>query len=251
MAERSAIEWTGATFNPWTGCDQVSPGCAHCYADSWARRTGRGPFFGALRRTSVSTWRAPRRWTEGRLVFTCSLSDFFHPDADPWRAEAWAVIRETPQHLYQILTKRPERIGAQWPTLGWPSNAWLGVSVENARWLEPRVRYLSSYRFAVPGTFVSAEPLLGPLDLRPWLAVEAPGLPRSVQWVLVGGESGPKARPMRLAWARDLVQQCRAAGVPVLVKQLGGHPDKRGGAKATLDGALVREFPAAMHSYVN
>lgn len=236
MASSSSIEWTDATWNPWIGCTQVSPGCAHCYMFRDQRRFGLDP---ELVRRGKTTFREPLRWKEPRRVFTCSWSDWFHEGADGWRNEAWDIIRRTPQHTYQILTKRPERIAEHLPLdwgRGYP-NVWLGVSVETQRQAE-RITALMGIAAAV--RFVSAEPLLGPLSLR-WLAAWPENAPRTamnlaagatnhldglrrLDWVIVGGESGPGARPMRLEWAREVVRQCREAGVAVFVKQLGASP---------------------------
>lgn len=257
MGENTAIQWTNRTYNPWQGCTKVSPGCAHCYMFSEKTRYGQDP--ATVVRSKDPTFYAPLKWKDPALVFTCSWSDFFHVDADPWRAEAWGIIRQTPHLTYQILTKRPERIAAclpaDWGT-GWP-NVWLGTSVENQRWAT-RIDALLAVPAAV--RFLSCEPLLGPLDLTPWLWEEAgpawvgrnvaePGL----DWIIIGGESGHKARPMMLGWARDLVRQCRAAGVAVFVKQLGevlarawDCKDRKGGVMEEwpLD-IQVREFPQA------
>ncbi len=252
MASQSAIEWTSATWNPFIGCDKVSAGCKHCYAgERWAPRVGR-KFYGNVQRANDGTFRAPVRWKEPRLVFTCSLSDFFHPAADEWRTDAWAVIRETPQHTYQILTKRPERMMEHLPWLPhetpW-ANVWLGVSVESQRYVD-RILHLLCLEAVVH--FVSAEPLLAPLDLSPFLSRTHHAFPSAwvpaphtrVEWVIVGGESGPKARHMELKWARDVVEQCRRARVPVFVKQLS---ETRGQKYKDFEGfpvdLQVREYP--------
>jgi|SoiMethySBSTD1v2_1073268.scaffolds.fasta_scaffold03201_20 protein gp37 len=214
--EDSRIGWTKDTWNPWQGCHKVSPGCAHCYMFRWQARYGKAQ--DVVLRSARRTFQAPLRWHKARgagdapvLVFTCSLSDFFIEEADPWRAEAWAIIRATPGLTYQILTKRPERILACLPPdwgRGYP-NVWLGVSVENQRWL-PRLATLSQVPALVH--FASFEPLLGALgDLTPSL----PWL----EWAIVGGESGEDRRPMELAWLLDVVAQCQRAGLPCFVKQ--------------------------------
>jgi protein gp37 len=254
MARHTKIEWAQASWNPWYGCDRVSPGCAHCYAEAWAKRSGR-KFFDNVQRAAPKTFAAPLHWPLARIVFSCSLGDFFHDEADGWRDDAWSVIRQTPHHIYLILTKRPALIPDRLPD-DWPlPNAWLGVSAENQRMADERIPAL----LALPAAarFVSCEPLLGPVDLthigrfrdEPLSAldeivgyIERPPL----SWVIVGGESGPAARPMDLWWARDIVSECRSAGVPVFLKQLGGYPDKRGGEQALLDGELVRELPHAI-----
>src|SRR6266568_714170 len=220
MGERSAIEWTDATWNPWHGCTKVSPGCKHCYMYREKKQYGQNP---ALVVRSKTTFTGPLKWREPKRIFTCSWSDWFHETADAWRPEAWDVIRHTPQHTYLILTKRAERIRHCLPPLwgkGWP-NVWLGVSVETQEYCW-RIEELAQIPAAM--RFVSAEPLLGPLDLSGWLAT-------AIDWVIVGGESGPKARPMDLHWARLLRDQCLQVepGVAFFLKQLGGIADKRGG----------------------
>lgn len=242
MSITTGIEWCDATWNPWMGCARVSPGCAHCYMFTEQRRYGHDP---EVVRRSKTLFHAPLRWTEPRLVFTCSWSDWFIPKADEWRDEAWDVIRQTPHLTYQILTKRPElipgRLPADWGA-GWP-NVWLGTSVENRRFVE-RAEILTEIPAAV--RFLSCEPLLGPVDLDHVIWWEGPLGNRhlgGIQWVIAGGESGPRARPCETDWLRSLRDQCQAAGVPFFLKQLGGHPDKRGHEKAVLDGRLWREMP--------
>lgn len=233
MSATTAIEWTNATWNPWRGCTKVSPGCDHCYMFREQHRYGNDP---SVVVRSKSTFDAPRRWAAGRRIFTCSWSDWFHPAADAWRAEAWEIIRATPQHTYQILTKRPNRIARHLPDdwgAGYP-NVWLGVSVEH----QDRIFRLERLA-TIPAVvrFVSAEPLLGPVDLALWRGG------RIVDWVIAGGESGPTHRPMELDWARSLRDQCVEHRIPFLLKQLGGWPNKRGGDQALLDGLRWVEFP--------
>jgi protein gp37 len=187
-------------------------------------------------RRSKTKFADPLKWAEPRMVFTCSWSDWFHEAADAWRDEAWDIIRRTPHLTYQILTKRPERIAEHlpWGAYGdpWP-NVWLGVSVENARWLE-RVRILRT----IPATvrFISAEPLLGPLHT---LGAVLGG----IHWVIAGGESGAQQRPCDLDWLREIRNACAATGTAFFLKQLGGHPDARSHEKAILDGRTHTEFP--------
>lgn len=248
MTENSAIEWTTHT---WRGCTRVSPGCAHCYMFKEQLRYKLPPGPDIVVRTSKSIWNKPKRWqrqaeeTGDQIqVFTCSWSDWFHVDADAWREEAWEVIRMTPNLNYQVLTKRSERIEECLPEdwgEGYP-NVWLGVSVENNRW---RSRISDLLDVPAKVRFISAEPLLGPLDLSfPPEKYLAPVLEDGIDWVIVGGESGPKCRPMDLDWARKLRDECQRTGTAYFLKQLGGHPNKRGEEEAILDGRRWTEMPA-------
>lgn len=264
MGESTKIEWTDATYNPWRGCDKVSPGCAHCYMFRDQERYGRDP--SVVVRCSDATFYAPLRKREwkalapGSLVFTCSWSDWFHEDADPWRDEAWEVIRQRPDLVWQILTKRPERIAEHLPADwgdGWP-NVWLGVSIENRRWVQ-RADVLRAAPAAV--RFISAEPLLGPLvplarvggerekfGLPPFVweddkAGENPGLNLDgIDWIIVGGESGPGHRPMDLEWARTLLDLAQQTDTAYFLKQLGGAHSGTA-LDALPDDLRVRELP--------
>lgn len=273
MGRDTAISWTDGTWNPWIGCDKVSPGCAHCYMFREQERFNQDPT--KVRRTAPATFNSPLRWKEPRRIFTCSWSDFFHANADAWRDEAWRIIRDTPQHVYQVLTKRPERIADHLPAdwgQGYP-NVWLGTSVENQRWTT-RIPIL----LAVPARvhWISAEPLLGPLDLTKYLCppMRVSGAPSDVppaqrkpmhpdtmaalaavgraalkhvggdnfiEWVVVGGESGAEHRPMDLKWAQAIRDQCVAAGVAFHFKQVGGVRPTDGGR--LLDGREWNDFP--------
>jgi protein gp37 len=226
MGEISAIEWTEATWNPWHGCLRVSPGCAHCYMYRDKRRYGQNP---ALVVRSKTSFEAPQKWKNPKMIFTCSWSDFFVQEADQWRAEAWEVIRATPQHTYQILTKRPERISNHLPA-GWPfRNVWLGVSVENPRFY----RRIESLR-AIPAfmRFLSLEPLLAPMSSLPL---------EGIGWVVVGGESGPRCRPMKAEWVREIREQCLKTETAFFFKQWGGpRKDVTG---RVLDGRVWSAMP--------
>lgn len=260
MGSDTKIEWTNATYNPWRGCSKVSPGCAHCYMFTEQRRYGRDPE--VVTRCADATFYAPlrkRAWRDlpaGALVFTCSWSDWFHEAADPWRDEAWDVLRQRPDLTWQILTKRPERIAAHLPGDwgdGWP-NVWLGVSIENRRFVG-RADVLRETPAAV--RFISAEPLLGPLvmdDEAEWAwgfrfgerwsdDYDGPELALDgIDWLIAGGESGPGHRRMDLDWARDLRDACDASGTAFFMKQMGGA--QSGTRLADLPADLrVREMP--------
>lgn len=237
MGEKSLIQWCDATWNPWRGCNKVSPGCAHCYMFRQQKQYGRDP--SVVVRAARATFNAPLKWTgpewEGKKVFTCSWSDWFHEDADAWRDEAWAIVKRTPHLTYQILTKRPERISQCLPK-DWDGedgigaegegyeHVWFGVSAEYQRQFEERVRCLThNDRIANNMVFVSCEPLLGPIDY--WKARVAD----TVNWFIVGGESGGReARRFDPDWARKLIADLReehgddqALYGQVFVKQLG------------------------------
>jgi protein gp37 len=244
MGDTTGIGWTDKTWNPWHGCTKVSPGCAHCYMYRDKARYGQDPE-SVVR--SKTMFRAPLKWKEPARVFTCSWSDWFHEAADDWRAEAWDVIRQTPHLTYQILTKRPERIASYLPDdwgKGWP-NVWLGVSVENQRWVT-RAEILAAIPAAL--RFISAEPLLGPVDFCNDLFFDDNFLLEYFGWLIVGGESGPDFRPMREEWARDLLRQSRIANTAFFLKQLGGWPDARAHDKAVLDGRTYTEFPVVVEA---
>lgn len=261
MAHKSNIEWTEATWNPWHGCHKVSQGCKNCYMFRDKARYGQDPNVVVRSKTKFYD---PVKWSEPRTIFTCSWSDFFIEEADPWRDEAFAIMALTPQHTYQVLTKRPDRmceylnnpdtigrIQSHYPDIKkrtgpkiwhlfandpWPkSNIWLGVSVEDQKTAEERIPLLLETPAAL--RWLSMEPLLGPVEVDGVLQCGS-CLDRSVHWcvdpvidwVVVGTESGPDRRPMADKWAADIVDQCRKATVPVFVKQI------------ELDGKVVKEI---------
>ena len=236
MAERSSIEWTDATWNPVRGCTKVSPGCKFCYAQTFAERfrgvRGHPYEAGFDFRLVPGKLEEPLRWRRPRRVFVNSMSDLFHHQVPTtFIHQVFEVMEAADQHTFQILTKRAGRLARVAPKLPWPGNVWMGVSVESQRYLE-RVRLLQQIPAAV--RFISAEPLLGPLT----------GLSLSgIDWVIVGGESGRKARPMELAWAREIRDLCSEAGVSFFLKQLGGRASKRGGDAARLDGRRWLQLP--------
>lgn len=228
MAKNSQIEWTHHTFNPWWGCAKVSPACDNCYAELWAKRVGHQIWgTGAPRRLfNEAHWREPLVWNEeARLtghrarVFCASMADVFERRAElnGERKRLWALIQETPWLDWLLLTKRPQNIESMVPwTDNWPQNVWLGTSVENQTFAERRLPILLRHRAAV--RFLSCEPLLGPLDLRPWFKKK--GL-NPIDWVIAGGESGPNSRPMHPDWPTSLLQQCKDQLVAFHFKQWG------------------------------
>ena len=252
MGDRTAIEWTDATWNPVTGCTKVSTGCDHCYAASLAERRLREVY---LRREpavesvenradpfAVRLWPErlgqPAKWLEPRTVFVNSMSDLFHADIpDEYVRRVFEVMISVDRHIYQVLTKRPSRALRFWrrhtalfnsePV---PEHIWIGTSIENQD-----VVYRADHLRQVPAAvrFLSCEPLLGPLTLEL----------DSIHWVIVGGESGPDYRPLDLAWARAIRDQCQASRVPFFFKQVGGRTPKAGGRK--LDGRTWDDYPQA------
>lgn len=248
MADRSAIEWTEATWNPTTGCDRISPGCDNCYALALARRLKSmgstkyqsdgdprtsGPGFGVA--THEQDLALPFRWRDPRVVFVNSMSDLFHARVPAaFVRRVFAVMAATPRHTYQVLTKRGTRLQRLAPTLPWPANVWMGVSVESPTQLH-RVDALRAVPAAV--RFISAEPLLedlGGLDLT------------GIDWLIAGGESGPRARPVDAGWLRHLRDACTAEDVAFFFKQWGGRTPKAGGR--TLDGETWDAMPAPVLS---
>ena len=246
----SSIEWTDETWNPVTGCTRVSPGCDHCYMFAlYPRLRGMGvPGYDTRPddiRLLPERLKAPMSWKKPRRVFVNSMGDVFHPKVPfDFVFEIFSVMAEASAqygHVFQVLTKRPGRAVAWWDkyekhfTGIWPSKIWVGTSVENQKYAA-RITVLE--RLPAPVRFVSAEPLLERIDLTPWLARGA------VNWVIVGGESGPGARPMDLEWVRDLRDQAVNTQVHFFFKQLGGARNKGGGSCAILDGRLWRDMPA-------
>lgn len=233
MADKTGIEWTDHTFNPWWGCQKVSPGCSNCYAETLSKRFGKniwGPPHATDRRLfGDKHWHEPVKWNarakrEGRRarVFCASMADVFedHPQVGAARRRLFDLIEQTQALDWQLLTKRPENVRAMVPELwnltGWPRNVWLGTSVEDQQRADERIPALLDTPAAV--RFLSCEPLLGPVDL---VNMDAEPFHYGLDWVIVGGESGPGARPMHPDWARSLRDQCIAFGVPFLFKQWG------------------------------
>ena len=248
----SLIEWTDETWNPVTGCTRVSPGCDHCYMYSMYPRLKSMGITGYETepddvRLFPHRLNAPMKWSKPRVVFVCSMADLFHHRVPfEFIEEIFQTMTQAAEergHVFQVLTKRPGRAVAFWNEYQghfdgrWHPNIWIGTSVENQKYA-PRLTVLG--RIPAPVKFVSAEPLLGPLDLSRWLD------DGTLQWVIAGGESGAGARPMDLDWARELRDQTERAEVPFFLKQLGGHHDKRGGQKAVLDGRRWQQMPAGV-----
>lgn len=234
MADHSAIEWTEATWNPVTGCLKISPGCKNCYAERLANRLRamgmnryRNGFGVTLQQDQIDL---PRKWKAPRLIFVNSMSDLFHEKVPTEYIErVFATIEACRQHTFQILTKRSDRLRELGHQLPWHRNVWMGVSVENDRYAH-RIADLR----ATPSVtrFLSLEPLLSPIDR---LSLDG------IHWVIVGGESGPGARPMKPEWVRSIRRQCRLAGVPFFFKQWGGVRKHKTGR--TLDGRTYDEMP--------
>lgn len=246
MAGSTSIEWTEVTWNPVTGCDRVSPGCDNCYALTLAKRlqamgspryqndgdprtSGHG--FGVTCHEDLVE--RPLHWHKPRLVFVNSMSDLFHPEVpDDFIARVFDTMKAADQHTFQILTKRPQRLARMAVQLPWPSNVWMGVSVENARF-----RFRIDHLRTVPSKvrFLSVEPLIadvGKLDLS------------GIHWVIVGGESGHNARPIREEWVTSIRDQCVDAGVAFFFKQWGGRTPKAGGRE--LNGEFWDELPEGL-----
>ena len=226
MTKNSAIEWTEHTWNPWRGCHKVSSGCKNCYMYREQKRYGNDP--NKVVKAKSNTFNAPLKWIEPARVFTCSWSDFFIEEADEWRDKAWEIIRQTPHLTYQILTKRIENVLDRLPK-DWGDgydNVWLGVSVESQEF-ESRMYHLN--HIPVKMRFVSAEPLLGPLYLSVYLTNMIGGNRyHGIDWVIVGGESGPGYRKMNPEWAISLAKQCGNMQAKFFMKQMGGWPNKKG-----------------------
>ena len=234
MSTNSDIEWTESTWNPITGCTKVSPGCEHCYAERMAYRLkamGQPNYRNGFQLTvHPHMLDRPLGWKKPQMVFVNSMSDLFHQDVPlDFVQQVFAVMREAHWHTFQVLTKRAERLAALDADLDWPANVWMGVSVET-RDYTGRIDYLRQTRADVK--FLSLEPLLGPL---PDLDLH------EIDWVIVGGESGPGARPMDRAWVTDIRDQCLTADIPFFFKQWGGTRKKKAGRK--LEGRFWNQMP--------
>jgi protein gp37 len=234
MPTKSNIEWTEMTWNPVTGCTKISQGCKNCYAERMAKRLqamGSDRYRNGFRVTlHPDLLEAPRKWRQPRTVFVNSMSDLFHESIpDDYIGRTFETMRDCPQHTFQVLTKRAERLAELGQRLAWPANVWMGVSVEDERVIS-RIDCLRTVPAAV--RFLSLEPLIGPLDRLDL---------RGIEWVIVGGESGPRARPMKRKWVTSILRQCRAAGAAFFFKQWGGVRKDLTGRK--LNGTYFNEMP--------
>jgi len=261
MSEQTKIQWTSASWNPWHGCRKVSDGCKFCYMYRDKSRYGQDPTKVVRSKT---TFNQPLKMTEPSLIFTCSWSDWFIEDADEWRGEAWRIIKDTPHHTYQILTKRPENILKRLPD-DWNKgyeNVWLGVSVENQKTADERIPLILNVPARI--RFLSCEPLLEEITLEDFLPYcFAHGIKRvwdfclksahygdefvKPDWIIIGGESGNhqgkfQFRPCEIEWIENIVRQCKSAGVPVFVKQLGTYLSDKMNLKDS-HGGDISEFP--------
>lgn len=240
MANDSAIEWTNSTWNPVTGCTKISPGCKHCYAERMAARLKemgvekyQDGFLPTVHPTTLTT---PLKWKKSQVIFVNSMSDLFMEEIpEEFISSVFDVMVKAHWHTFQILTKRSDRLMNLSPVLSWPDNVWMGVSVENADY-SFRIDHLR--RTKARTKFLSIEPLLGAipnLDLA------------GIDWVIVGGESGPGARPMKEEWVLDILEQCQASRVPFFFKQWGGERKKKAGR--TLLGQTWDEMPKQIVSF--
>jgi protein gp37 len=234
MAQNSAIEWTETTWNPLTGCTKISPGCKHCYAERMSLRLqamGQANYANGFELTLHERMlEVPLGWRKPRFVFVNSMSDLFHKDVpEEYIFRVFDVMRRASWHVFQLLTKRSDRLLKLSPKIDWPENVWMGVSVERADYTF-RIDHLRRTEAKV--RFLSLEPLLGPLNN---LNLEG------MHWAIAGGESGPGARPMEEEWVRDIRDQCLEADVPFFFKQWGGVFKCRNGR--TLEGRTWSEMP--------
>jgi protein gp37 len=236
MARESSIEWTESTWNLVTGCSKISPGCKHCYAERLGKRLramGSYRYRNGFKVTlQPDLLELPLLWRQPRTIFVNSMSDLFHKDIpDEYIARVFATMQAAHWHTFQILTKRSDRLVSIASSLPWPQNVWMGVSVES-----PDYTFRIAHLVEVPATvrFLSIEPLLAPI----------PGIRlKGVDWVIVGGESGPKARPMEADWVRQIKNRCEEMEIPFFFKQWGG-PNKKAAGRI-LDGRIWDGMPTA------
>jgi protein gp37 len=238
VGDQSAIEWTDATWNPVTGCTKISPGCKHCYAERLAARLqamGNPRYRNGFGLTlHVDQLTLPLRWRDPRRIFVNSMSDLFHEGVpEAFIRRVFDVMEQAHWHVFQVLTKRARRLAELSTRLPWPANVWQGVSVENVRYTS---RVVELVKVPAVVRFLSVEPLLGPITPLPLDGVD---------WVIVGGESGPRHRPIQIEWVRAIRDQCDRAGVAFFFKQWGGRTPKTGGR--LLDGREWSEMPPSSH----
>jgi protein gp37 len=235
-SSNTGIEWTDKTWNPTTGCTKVSPGCRYCYAEALTERFPQNFPQGFQLTLHPERLKQPKKWQKPSRIFVNSMSDLFHKDVTlEYLQEVFAVMKETPWHIYQILTKRGDRLTELASKLEWSDNIWMGVSVENQQCVH-RIDALRQVPAKV--CFLSCEPLLGALDL------DLTG----IHWVIVGGESGSQHRPIQPQWVKNILHQSQEAEVAFFFKQWGGHHSKAGGR--LLDDRIWDEMPAAWHEHV-
>jgi len=235
MAENSTIEWTECTWNPTTGCSKISPGCKNCYAERMSHRLkcmGQENYRNGFKVTTHEHMlEKPSQWRKPKMIFVNSMSDLFHKDIpDTFISETFDVMRQNEKHTFQVLTKRAERLEYLSPYLSWPKNVWMGVSIETEDYLF-RLNHLRRTLAAVK--FISIEPLLGPIN-----NLDLTG----IDWVIVGGESGPGARPIKKEWVAEIRDKCLTIDVPFFFKQWGGTRKKVSGRE--LNGRTWDQFPA-------
>lgn len=238
MADKSAIEWTDATWNPVTGCTEVSPGCDHCYARTFAERFRGVKGHPYEQGFDLKLWPErldlPLRWKKPRRIFVNSMSDLFHRDIpDDYIEKVFSTMCQADQHIFQVLTKRSARLARLAPRLPWPPNIWVGVSIETIRY-----KWRADHLRQVPAEirFISAEPLLSPLDEL---------VLTGIQWLIVGGESGPGHRPCNPEWVKRLRDRAQENDIAFFFKQWGGRTPSSGGRE--LDGQIWNEYPRNHH----
>ncbi len=238
MASRTTIEWTEMSWNPVTGCSKCSAGCANCYAERMARRLrsmGNKRYINGFNVTlHPDLLEVPISWKSPKMIFVNSMSDLFHPKVPLYFIkQVFKIMGECSQHIFQLLTKRSERLSEIAPKLTWSDNIWLGVTAENSNVIH-RLKDLKKTQADVK--FVSCEPLIGPIDRLPLSGID---------WLIVGGESGPGARPMKKEWVENIRLQCKRANVPFFFKQWGGVHKKKAGR--LLNGNIYDEMPMALY----
>ncbi len=240
MANRSKIEWTETTWNPVTGCSKISTGCAHCYAERMSKRLkamGQPNYINGFQVTThIDMLNRPMKWKKPQIVFVNSMSDLFHEDVPfPFIENVFQVMQQASHHIFQVLTKRSERLADIASKLPWPENVWMGVTVENQ---DNTYRMEALRKIPAAVRFVSFEPLLGPINDPDFT---------SIDWAIVGGESGPGARVMKPEWVLKILEKCREYDVPFFFKQWGGQNRKKNGR--LLQGNTYDEMPGEIKQH--